>query len=513
MDELIKQQLDNYREGFPYLDIIAAATPERGVFRLTEKEALNAIHRADQFSGTFEKFVPASGAASRMFKDLFEGFAEIEKNGKLKEASVAESFVKNIKNFPFYSAELFPNVSADNPLVQKEILEKVLFREPFIYGAKPKGQIVFHRYLSADAALDERRTAFEEHLLEGALYAKDSKGIVRLHFTVSPEHLKGFQNLEKELKPKYESMYGCKYQILFTMQNPNTNIVAVNMDNTPYFKEDGSLLMRPGGHGALLENLAQCDGDIIIIKNIDNIVNAKYIDETLKWKKVLIGKLIEVQRISFELIAEINKMLSCAGGCCSCSEKCTGERADRDAEIDKLQHRIIEFLDKTFCVSLPNLNELPKELQLEFLSAKLNRPIRICGMVKNTGEPGGGPYLIQDSDASTSLQILEASQLDFANEDVKQKVLQATHFNPVDIVCSIKNFRGAKFDLKRYVDSDTGFISEKSYEGHKIKAQELPGLWNGSMSNWNTMFVETPLITFNPVKTIMDLLRKEHKVD
>ena len=472
MKSRLEYQLEMYKKGFPFLDLVAAATPIKGIVQLTVQQQEDALRQVESYKGVVEKFVPASGAASRMFKDLFEA------------GDKASVFVEELQQYPFYDTESFADVS-----LKQEVLDRVLREEPFKYGEKPKGQIVFHRYCLQDGS-QERVTAFEEHLVEGGLYAKDSNGVVHLHYTVSPEHQEGFQTLLDSVRAKYEDRFDCKYEVIFSTQNPDTNIVAVNMDNTPYLKQDGEALFRPGGHGALLENLNSCKGDLIVVKNIDNVVNQQYVDDTVRWKKVLMGVLIKAQNEVLEMMDVLAK-----GG-------------DLTQEISRCR----EFLSEKFCVELPNLDKCSEKEQQAYLMAKLNRPIRVCGMVSNTGEPGGGPYIVKDKDGSTSLQILEASQLDMKDANTLSIVQKATHFNPVDLVCSIKDSQGEVFDLQKFTDPETGFISEKSYQGTTIKAQELPGLWNGSMSNWNTIFVETPLITFNPVKTVADLLRPQHKV-
>ena len=348
------------------------------------------------------------------------------------------------------------------------------------YGAKPKGQILFHSYEGFS------RTAFEEHLVEGALYAA-TDGKVNIIYSVSPEHLEGFQKLYDSVKEKYESDYNVKYDSRFTLQSPATDTVAVNEDNTPFRKGDGSLLFRPGGHGALIENVNQVDADIVIIKNIDNVIHESKIEQTIRWKKILTGRLIALREKTFGFLKAI----------------------DEGNVTDEQLWEMVGFLDKEFCVTMEESTfNGPKENTLAKIRAKLNRPIRVCGMVRNLGEPGGGPFVIRDASGDTSLQILESVQIDPAK---KELFAAGTHFNPVDLVCSLTDYKGEHFNLTEYVDENAGFISSKSYEGRPLKAQELPGLWNGAMSDWNTQFVDVPLITFNPVKTVLDLLRKEHK--
>ena len=464
--ETFETQLKNFETGFPYLTIEAAATPAKGIKVLSEDEQAKYIAAADAFAGNVCKFVPASGAATRMFKDLFEAADALKAGEKLKEGSPAAKFVENITLFPFFDAQ--------------NILNLTLYPKAWNYGSMPKGLIQFHKYEN------ENRTPFEEHLVEGALYAKDKNGDVRMVVTVSVEHQKGFEELYAQVKEKYEQRFGCKYHVTFTNQQPSTDIVAVDMENKPFTKDDGSLLFRPGGHGALLANLNDIDADILVIKNIDNVVKESLLDETIRWKKILVGMATELQAKVFGYLKQLDEQ--------------------GDAVSAELVAEIKEFMEKEFCVSVPQTGaELVKVLR-----EKLDRPVRICGMVKNEGEPGGGPYVILGEDGTTSLQILEAAQIDKNNSKAMEAMKGATHFNPVDLVCAVKNYKGEKYDLSKHTDPKTGFISEKSFQGRALKAQELPGLWNGAMSDWNTQFVETPLITFNPVKTVLDLLREQH---
>ena len=464
--ETFETQLKNFETGFPYLTIESAATPAKGIKVLSEDEQAKYIAAADAYAGNVCKFVPASGAATRMFKDLFEAADALKAGEKLKEGSPAAKFVENITLFPFFDAQ--------------NILNLTLYPKAWNYGSMPKGLIQFHKYE------DGNRTPFEEHLVEGALYAKDKNGDVRMVVTVSVEHQKGFEELYAQVKEKYEQRFGCKYHVTFTNQQPSTDIVAVDMENKPFTKDDGSLLFRPGGHGALLANLNDIDADVLVIKNIDNVVKESLLDETIRWKKILVGMATELQAKVFGYLKQLDEQ--------------------GDAVSAELVAEIKEFMEKEFCVSVPQTGAK----LVKVLREKLDRPVRICGMVKNEGEPGGGPYVILGEDGTTSLQILEAAQIDKNNAKAMEAMKGATHFNPVDLVCAVKNYKGEKYDLSKHTDPKTGFISEKSFQGRALKAQELPGLWNGAMSDWNTQFVETPLITFNPVKTVLDLLREQH---
>lgn len=479
-DLKIKSDLKRFTTGFGKMDVVNAATIDNGIFSMSEMDKATALSTYEAFTGKALKFVPASGAATRMFKDLFNTLEDLKSSKEPKTGTPGMSFIANISKFPFYNPSKLQGMDINS------ILRWVLFSENdgLDYSNKPKGQILFHSYHNM-VNNDEFRTAFEEHLVEGARYLKGKGGrnglertenLVNIHFTVSPEHMDSFNVLFESVRDKYEQMFDCVYAVSFSVQSPDTDIIAVNMDNSPFVCEDGSYLFRPGGHGALIENLNDLDADIIFIKNIDNIIHEDRINETILWKKILAGYLLSLRKQCFDFISRIDNFNNDSSLC-----------AD-----------IISFLKTNFSIDIPSV---PNDILLAFLRAKLDRPIRVCGMVKNEGEPGGGPFIVRDADGSTSLQILESAQIGKSD---------STHFNPVDIVCSIKNKDGIKYDLKKYVDKEAGLISNKSYKGHDIKAQELPGLWNGAMSNWNTSFVEVPIITFNPVKTVLDLLRPEH---
>ncbi len=474
--------IENFKKGFPFLDVVAPATPQQGIVVMTPAQIDDAVKAYDGFKGKIVKFVPASGAASRMFKDLFEGRDILAGGGTLTADHKAGKFIDNIRRFAFFREEDFTGLS-DLELLNYVIATGVSAcgAEGLDYGNRPKGQVLFHTYTGDES---EVRTAFEEHLVEGAQYAKGADGCVYIHFTVTPSHREGFEKILKDNIAKYEARYGCRYSVSFSVQDPATDIIAVNEDNTPFLKADGTPLYRPGGHGALIKNLDAIEADVIFLKNIDNVVHQRFIDETIRWKKAIAGKLILLRDRMYGYLRDL----------------------DTGADAAKLEE-IRSFLAAEFCIDI----DVPADKLAEALREKLDRPIRICGMVRNEGEPGGGPFIIREKDGSTSLQILEGAQLDAASPRTAQLLAGSTHFNPVDVVCSTVDYRGRKYDLEKFVDPETGFISSKSYEGRALKAQELPGLWNGSMSRWNTVFVEVPLITFNPVKTVLDLLRKEHQ--
>lgn len=465
--ETVQQQLDFFQSGFPFPQIVSPATTERGIYALDNNQTDKFIDEFDSYNGEVSKFVPASGAATRMFKDLYD----------LLENENESVFFDNLSRFAFYDDLCrIPGFDSNN---KASVLRNLLYAEGLNYGALPKGLLKFHRYANGS------RTPFEEHLLEAFEYAGGKDGIARMTISVSPEHLAAFKELCNRIKNEYEKHKGVVADIRFTLQKQSTDTIAVNKNNEPFRKPDGTILFRPGGHGALIENLNDITSSIVFIKNIDNVAKESMLPETVKWKKILGGALISVQKRIFGYLTLLD------------GEMNTG-----------LLEEIKKFLDDVFCIKLPSV---PQEILKDYIREKLNRPVRVCGMVKNTGEPGGGPFIVKDADGSTSLQILEKVQLNELDPSFNKLMEMSTHFNPVDLACSLIDYKGNKFDLHKYVDPETGFISLKSIEGKPVKAQELPGLWNGAMSQWNTMFVEVPVSTFNPVKTVFDLLREEHQ--
>ena len=364
----------------------------------------------------------------------------------------------------------------------KDIVSQLLQSNGLNYGNLPKGLLLFHNYA------DGPRTPMEEHLVEAALYA-DCNGEANIHFTVSHDHLELFKTKVKEKANHLAKQFGVTYQINFSEQKPSTDTIAVNPDNTPFRNADGSLLFRPAGHGALIENLNEIDADIVFIKNIDNVVPDRLKSSTITYKQLLAGILVDTQQKVFDYIKQLET---------------------KDCNHEKLEE-IKQFVQTVLCCNKKDINKLNDNDLKEYLKEKLNRPIRVCGVVKNIGEPGGGPFLTYNEDGTISPQILESSQIDKSNKAYVEMFRNGTHFNPVDLVCAIKDYQGNSFTLPNYVDHSTGFITNKSKDGRELKAQELPGLWNGAMSNWNTIFVEVPLETFNPVKTVNDLLRQQHQ--
>ncbi|MBR5638852.1 MAG: DUF4301 family protein [Muribaculaceae bacterium] len=488
---MIDEQINRFEKGFPQLGIKSVAKVGNGIMRLSEKDINHYIkvwRQAQQDGVTIEKFVPASGAASRMFKNMFA----FTTSGRTEpETDFEKQYFDNINHFAFYPAlnkacdKLYkvtiPQLIKDGKYV--EIAKTMLESNGLNYGSLPKALLLFHR-----AAGGGVHTSLEEHLEEGAQYAANGKREVNIHFTVSPEHRKEFDKVLKAKLPAMEMVWGVKYNVTMSEQKQSTDTIAVNLDNTPYRDQDGNLFFRPAGHGALIENLNERDADVVFVKNIDNVVPLRLRNVTVRYKKAIGGYLIDVQRA-------ITKHLT---------------TLDKGANANELKS-ILKFVENRLCTRNEATASMDEKQLAEYLRGKLNRPIRVCGMVLNEGEPGGGPYLAYNPDGSYSPQILEAAQIDENDPKALELMKSGTHFNPVDLVCYLKDYKGNKFNLKQFVDPDTGLISMKSTGGVEIKALELPGLWNGSMSDWNTVFVEVPIETFNPVKTVNDLLRPQHQ--
>ncbi|MBE6252051.1 MAG: DUF4301 family protein [Bacteroidales bacterium] len=476
----VKEQIEHFKNGFPWMKIVGPATPQRGI-KVLDSEAQEAAvayyQKADVYGKS--KFVPASGAASRMFKDMFQGLATLEAGEDLPKDAPGAKLSARIKDFAFYSEELFGEPE-DSREYRLETLKKLLKEDGLAYGSKPKGVLAFHRYPQ------EVRTAIAEHLVEAQEYMRNSDGTCNLTITISPEHQSLFEIAIGAIKEAYEKKYGVKYNITFTFQDKATDTIAVTPDNKPFRKEDGTLLFRPAGHGALIYNLNKVTDELVSIKNIDNVAHEKLLPVTAQYKQVLMGCALQLRDRIFEYLHQL----------------------DENPSV-QLCNEIEKFLDKELCVQMPLPHSEAERIQM--LRAKLNRPIRVCGMVKNEGEPGGGPYVIAGKDGCTSLQILESVQINKEDAGAMGAMSRATHFNPVDLVCCLNDYKGKHFDLLKFVDPEAGFMSSKSYEGRELKALELPGLWNGAMSDWNTLFVEVPVETFNPVKVVLDLLRPAHQ--
>ncbi|MBN1829324.1 MAG: DUF4301 family protein [Deltaproteobacteria bacterium] len=482
----VMDQLAKFRAGVKPLTLDRPCRVNDGITALSNEEAEHLAKVYDKELPALNpvKFVPASGAASRMFSRWFQLL-----EGNVPPGS-ADSlfFLGNLSSYPFFESlqkTLAAHGNSFEDIRRREdaaaILRHILGDEGLKYGLLPKALIPFHRYP------EEQRTSIEEHLVEAALYAA-SRGLARLHFTVSPEHHQAIRHHLDRVTGRYEERLGVTFDITLSEQSPSTEILAADLDNRPFRAESGELLFRPGGHGTLLRNLCNTDGDIVFIKNIDNVVPDSLKEETVRWKKILAGLLITIRK---EFLQHLDNLKSVA----------TEEQLDSVSQA--LKKRFPECLPDTFL-------SWPTERRRIFLTDRMDRPLRICGMVKNEGEPGGGPFWVQEADGTLSLQIVESAQINPSSPQQTKIWESSSHFNPVDIVCATRDSKGNPYDLMRYADQNSYLISRKSFEGRALKALELPGLWNGSMAQWNTLFVEVPLITFNPVKTVEDLLRREH---
>ncbi|WP_299102337.1 DUF4301 family protein [uncultured Winogradskyella sp.] len=499
--EKIKAQIELFKTGIPFTNISKAATINNGIIALNDdtiKTYLEEFNN-EKDNKSLLKFVPASGAATRMFKFLFQFVNEynadeqslnayINKN-KIKELSL---FMVGMEKFPFYNQilEVLKSKGTDFETLPKHeqvwlFAKTMLDEDELNFGNQPKGLLPFHEYKT-----DHVSTAFEEHLYEAALYAS-SKGLAKLHFTISETHKDKFTDEFLKIQKDVEENTGVTFDISFSYQQQSTDTIAVTLDNQPFRESNGSILFRPSGHGALLKNLNTLDADIIFVKNIDNVVVYKYKEDIAKYKKVLAGILLKLQAKTFEYLHTL----------------------DANTISEATFKSIEEFLTSGLNIKITDeYKKYADQYKIEYLQEKLNRPIRICGMVKNEGEPGGGPFWVKDEKSNQSLQIVESAQINLEDSQQANLLKNATHFNPVDLVCGVKNYKGEKFDLENYVDYNAAFITQKTKNGKDLKALELPGLWNGSMADWTTIFVEVPIITFNPVKTVNDLLKAPHQI-
>ena len=481
-------QLNRFVTGFPYLTLTGSATAGHGITRLTDTQKADATRRWEQFlaqGGEACKFVPASGAASRMFKSLF---AFVDGNDAEPKAEVRE-VIDRIEHFAFFPAlnEACRRLYAMDAVELraagrlKELIAAIIKEEGLNYGQLPKGMLQFHAYP------DGAHTPVDEQISEGIATAVAPGGTLHLHFTVSPAHRSLFTEKLNAAIPAAEKAHGVKISATLSEQRSSTDTIAANPDGTPFRTAQGDLFFRPGGHGALIENLSDIPQPVVFVKNIDNVVPDHLPQSTVEWKKILAGHMMRVHDAIAGYLAEVD----------TCSESRLREMA--------------QFLADTLQTTDTAIASMDTAALRSYLRAKFDRPLRVCGMVINEGEPGGGPYIAVNPDGSASPQILESHQIDPSNADYKAMMAQATHFNPVDLVCYIHDAKGHAYDLRRYVDPATGFISQKSAAGRELQALELPGLWNGAMSDWNTIFVEVPASTFNPVKTVNDLLRPTHQ--
>jgi hypothetical protein len=496
---LIRKQIDRFVHGFPYIVLDRPATPGDGILSFNARERDHYIMKFETRRPDLRivKFVPASGVASRMFKHLFEFRTQYSPGAEGEKLFSSDQgpnsvhhLMSNLSRIAFYS-DLAEKMAASGLPVDPEtgnndlntIIDYILTGKGLDYANLPKALLKFHHYPEG------ARTAAEEHLVEAAEYTTDLNRKARIHFTISPEHREKFMTLFAGARDRYEKSLNVEFEISFSVQKPSTDTIAVDEYNQPFRNSGGQLLFRPGGHGALLENLNETDADLVFIKNIDNIVPDRVKGATYENKKLLGGYLLSMKETITGFLHKIK------------AQETTFEELVEMANFSR---------EKLFIDLPPGFQSLGTDDLGQMLFKLLNRPVRVCGMVKNDGEPGGGPFWVRDADNKLSLQIVETSQVNMADAGQKAILEASTHFNPVDLVCSTRDYEGTPFDLKDFVDENTGLISLKSYEGKTLKAQELPGLWNGSMARWVTVFIEVPIATFNPVKTVNDLLRKEH---
>lgn len=496
----VEAQVSRIINGMSYSNLISAATIGNGIecYTLEEISALIRSYEAKQNDLEIVKFVPASGAATRMFKFLFQFLNNfnpekdtIESYAEKQNDNLISTFISNLEKFPFYEQVLsktktlipnFNNLSKNETYL--ELVKTLLNENGLNYSFLPKGLLPFHKYSNGTA------TPFQEHLLESTIYAS-SNGKANLHFTVSEKHHSYFNAELYKVKVNLEKQTNTIFNVSYSYQNEKTETVALTTNNEIFRNDDESILFRPAGHGALLENLNELNNDIVFIKNVDNIVVAEQNKKLSKYKKMIGGVLLNAQEKAFAYLQELDRN--------------TIEEAKLLEIAAFMSSRLNVVIDEAF-------DDFTAVDKYEYLKNKLDRPIRVCGMVKNEGEPGGGPFWVKDEHGNISLQIVEFAQIDIKNDAQAEIVKNATHFNPTDLVCGVKNYKGEKFDLMNFVDSEAAFITMKTQNGIDIQALELPGLWNGSMAHWNTIFVELPVETFNPVKTANDLLKPVHQV-
>ena len=494
-EKQVASQIKLFENGVPNVKLIAAATISKGIFKLSEQEELNYREFYEHKKKNLEilKFTPASGAASRMFKSVFKFLNDYDAeketvNDYLERAgsNAMKLFFANYEKFPFYDQiidQLDEEELATESSKKYAFIKKMMNADGENFGNLPKGLIPFHYYGSYSA------TAFEEHLYEAAAYAERDDH-AKLHFTVSPEHKEAFENEFSDIESSVSTSTNTNFDVSYSFQKPETDTIAVTPDNKMYRKEDGSLLFRPGGHGALIENLNDVDADVIFIKNIDNVLINSKIQDLAKSKRMLAGVLLAKQ----EQVFKYARLL------------------DEDSITGSELKELLKFLENEFSTRISDeFDSFSKEEKKSYLMNILDRPLRVCGMVKNEGEPGGGPFWVADKEGEVALQIIESAQVNTKDPKQEEIFKNSTHFNPVDIVAGVRNYKGEKYNLLDFVNPDLAFIANKTDGGNEIKALELPGLWNGAMALWNTLFVEVPLETFNPVKTVNDLLKPSHQ--
>ncbi|MDO6515807.1 DUF4301 family protein [Zobellia uliginosa] len=494
-EKKVNEQIETFKEGIPFVQLEKAVTVGEGLskFTLSEEKELIQKFEASRTGLSLLKFVPASGAASRMFKALFNFLDAYDPKEESLEAyfertgdKAMKTFSEGVTDFAFYDL-VKQRIAGKTSSKDEELylfVKEMMSEDGLNYGFYPKGLLPFHNYG------DHTVTPFEEHLKEASVYAKTGN-TAELHFTISEQHGDMFNAEFNAVSERVSKATETSFKVSYSYQKPSTDTIAVDMQNEPFRNSDGSVLFRPGGHGALIENLNEQDADIIFIKNIDNVTVPRFAGEVADSKKILAGVLLSAQEKAFAYAKSLD------------NDELTSSQLDEIKSF--LENELnVRFSDNFAGFSIGE--------QIEVLKDKIDRPIRICGMVKNEGEPGGGPFWINDRKGNISLQIIESAQIDMDNAHQAAILKNSTHFNPVDLVCAVKNYKGEKYNLMNYIDTKQGFITGKTKEGRELKALELPGLWNGAMAFWNTIFVEVPSSTFNPVKTVNDLLRPAHQV-
>lgn len=496
--EQVKKQLQFFVRGQIHTLLEKPAVAEDGIVRFQAYESQQLVAYFDKKKHQYGllKFVPASGAATRMFKALIEFVNRFDPKTQTfneyvnkNKAHALKTFQAGMEKLPFYGSVIrqlkdkyvdFDERAEDDKIIL--FINYLLASDGFDFQNLPKGLVPFHRYKNHLA------TPFEEHLFEAALYV-ENKHAAALHFTVSESHLQLFENLLEKIWKIVSEKTEIRFDVSFSFQKKSTDTLAVSMDNVPLRNQSGELVFRPGGHGALIENLNERTEHLIFIQNIDNVVAHQFEKEVSFYKKMLGGLLIKLQKQCFAYLVDLEKPLD-------------------EAKLNVIKKFLVDQLN--ICLPI-DFEKYTFENKASYIQAKLNRPIRVCGMVRNEGEPGGGPFWVKDASGNLSLQIVESAQVNKKNKQQEEILNRATHFNPVDIVCGVYDYLGNKFDLTKFVDEKAVFIAEKTVGDQSIKALELPGLWNGGMAYWNTIFVEVPLITFNPVKTVNDLFKPAHQ--
>jgi hypothetical protein len=489
--ETILEHIAIFKQGVAFTTLHSPCTAGDGITVLFERdlEQLAALYSEPATSGRVTKFVPASGAATRMFQSLL-AYGECEDDTDNAACQDVQRFVEHLQDFAFYddlqsvmSKDGYAIITLSTRRQYQDLCNYLLKPQGLNYANLPKALLQFHRYP------DHCRTPIEEHLVEAAAYAQDRQHVARVHLTVTPAHAEAVQTHINAIRSRYEHT-GVRYEITLSTQSPATDTIAVDLENQPFRDQDGHLLFRPGGHGALLANLQALDADIVFVKNIDNVVPDHLKETTYRYKRALGGYLVTLQN---QLFAYLDQLAS-------------------GAVDEALLGEMWTFAGQQLAIVAPaGLTHQPLHDQIRLLMERFNRPLRVCGMVRNAGEPGGGPFWVTQADGTLSLQIVETSQVDMASPEQRAILAASTHFSPVDLVCGVRDYRGRPFNLAQFTDPTTAFISQKTYTGRPLKALELPGLWNGAMAHWNTVFVEVPLCTFIPVKTVFDLLRSAHQ--